>query len=95
MPIEGLTANSFDVLAVLTKSGRNASRREAPLGLLLNRIKRMPVAKRNGIEVLYGGIAFNARDIALLIDSEEYEAWLKTPRVTLRWWPDNPRRQRD
>ena len=95
MPIEGLTANSFDVLAVLIKSGRNASRSEAPLGLLLNRIKRMPVAKQNEIEILYGSVAFNARDIASLLDSEEYEAWLKTPRVALRWWPENPRRHRD
>jgi hypothetical protein len=94
MPIEGLTANSFDVLGVLIKSGRNASRREAPLGLLLNRIKRMPASKQNALAIVYRGVAFTALDIASLLDSDEYEEWLRTPRVALRWWPENPRRHR-
>ena len=46
MPIEGLTADSFDITATLIKPGRHVSHREAPLGLLLNRVKRMPVTKR-------------------------------------------------
>jgi hypothetical protein len=94
MPIDVLTANSFDVLAVLIKSGPNASHREAPLGLLLNRVKRMPFAKQREIKILYGGVTFTALDFALLLDSDEYESWLKTPRVALPWWPKGPRKPR-
>jgi hypothetical protein len=93
MPIEGLTANSFDVAAILIKPGRHASRREAPLGLLLNRLKRMPVSKLKQTQIQFGAVVFNSVDIVELLESEEYEAWLRTPRVALRWWSEDPRRQ--
>lgn len=79
MPIEGLTADSFDVTATLIKPGRHASHHEAPLGLLLNRIKRMPVTKLKQTQIQLGAVVFNPADIAELLESEEYEAWLKTP----------------
>jgi hypothetical protein len=80
-----LTTRAFDVAAVLVERGARESRREAPLGVLLNRIKRMRMPKRAVLHIAYGAVLFDSQDIEALINSEEYETWLRAPRLPLPW----------
>ena len=71
----------FDTDAVLIKHRDNARpvSRGAPLGLLLNRVKRMHIRKGVRVEVVCGDTIYREREITLLLSSAGYREWLTTP----------------
>ena len=85
MPIAGLTPASFDLPGTLIESGSRRRHRAAPLGILLNRMKRMPHDKRAKARIQYGSIVFNPNEIDELLNSEEFATWLRAPSVPFRW----------
>ena len=66
-----------DALLVKRNDRRNPSR--APLGLLLNRVKRMRADKAAKLEIVCGGKVYRHPDMLRLLDSDEYRRWLAWP----------------
>jgi hypothetical protein len=71
----------FAAEAVLVKRNgrRPPTTRRAPLGLLLNRVKRMRADKAARIEIVCGGKVYHHADMLRLLDSDEYRRWLVWP----------------
>jgi hypothetical protein len=77
-----LETEFFAADAVLVKhNGKGPpSTRRAPLGLLLNRVKRMRVDKAAKLEIVCGGKVYRHPDMLDLIASDGYRQWLVWPR---------------
>ena len=68
-----------DALLVKRNDRRNPTTRGAPLGLLLNRVKRMRADKAAKLEIVCGGKVYRHPDMLRLLDSDEYRRWLAWP----------------
>jgi hypothetical protein len=68
-----------DALLVKHSERRNPTTRRAPLGLLLNRVKRMRPDKVAKIEIVCGGRTYRHADMLRLLASDEYKRWLAWP----------------
>ena len=68
-----------DALLVKRNDRRNPTTRRAPLGLLLNRVKRMRADKAAKLEIVCGGKVYRHPDMLRLLDSDEYRRWLAWP----------------
>jgi hypothetical protein len=66
-------------LLVKHNDRRSPTTRRAPLGLLLNRVKRMRPDKVAKIEIVCGGRVYRQDDMLRLLDSDEYKRWLAWP----------------
>jgi hypothetical protein len=71
----------FAADAVLVKHNghRPPTTRRAPLGLLLNRVKRMRADKAAKLEIVCGDRVYRHADMLDLLDSNEYKQWLAWP----------------
>ena len=81
MVIRDIGVRSFDDPAALLiyRGSDRISPRHAPLGLLLNRVKRMRIGKGSTFEVVCENTIFSRQDVLDLLKSVEYQSWLSTP----------------
>lgn len=76
-----------DALLVKHNNRPKPTTRRAPLGLLLNRVKRMRADKAARVEIVCGGRVYRHADMLDLLNSEEYRQWLAWPaRLDRRRW---------